>query len=86
MASPRRFFDFPCCCRHDWRLLFFGLSWIDSLGGLMVSILIIQAGYKNGYTAALELADSCRTVPLDIIDANTQAVQTALTRAGSQKH
>lgn len=64
---------------------FFGLSWIDSLGGLMVSILIIQAGYKNGYTAALELADSCRTVPLDIIDANTQAVKTALNRAVSQK-
>lgn len=63
----------------------FGLSWLDSLGGLLVSILIIQAGYKNGYTAALELADSCKTVPLDVVNSNTEAVQTALTRAIAQK-
>lgn len=64
---------------------FLGLNWIDSLGGLLVSILIIRAGYKNGYTAALELADSSKTVPLDVIDANTEAVRTALTRAVAHK-
>lgn len=40
---------------------------------------------QNGYTAALELADSSKTVPLDVIDANTEAVRTALTRAVAHK-
>lgn len=64
---------------------FFGLSWLDSLGGLIVSCVIIQAGFKNGYTAALELADSSKTVPLDIVDSNTEAVRTALSRAVAEK-
>lgn len=59
----------------------FGLNWLDALGGLLVSCVIIRAGYQNGYAAALELADSSRTVPVEIIDSNTQAVKTALTRA-----
>lgn len=40
---------------------------------------------QNGYTAALELADSSKTVPLDIVDSNTEAVRTALSRAVAEK-
>ncbi|VVT47446.1 uncharacterized protein SAPINGB_P001715 [Magnusiomyces paraingens] len=62
----------------------FGLNWLDALGGLLVSCVIIRAGYQNGFAAALELADSSTTVPHEIIETNTHAVKTALTQATAE--
>lgn len=37
---------------------FFHIDWLDPLGGLIVSSLIVKAGYSTAKQAALELADS----------------------------
>lgn len=37
---------------------FFHIDWLDPLGGLIVSSLIVRAGYSTAKQAALELADS----------------------------
>lgn len=62
---------------------FFGLNWLDALGGMLVSCVIIRAGYRNGYTAALELTDNTNIVPLEIIESNTEAAKSALTQAAA---
>lgn len=61
----------------------FGLNWLDSLGGIIVSSVIIQAGARNGYAAALELADSTKTIPEELYEQNREAAEVALTKAVS---
>lgn len=37
--------------------VFTGTTWLDPVGGLLVSLMVIRAGYGNTHAALLELAD-----------------------------
>ncbi|KAJ5381081.1 Cation efflux protein [Penicillium cataractarum] len=55
--------------------LFQDATWLDPVGGLLISLMVIKAGWGNTVTSLLELADT--TVDDDI----KQSVQTAATKA-----
>lgn len=57
---------------------FLGLAWLDALGGIAVSSVIIRAGFLNGKAAALELADCVRSVDPSILEAHRAQVQSIL--------
>ena len=51
------------------------ISWLDPIGGLVVSIMVIRAGWGNTGLALLELAD------VGVVDEIRGAVQNAATKA-----
>lgn len=65
---------------------FLGLSWLDALGGLAVSTVIIRAGFKNGKAAAMELADCTISVEPSIVDAHRDAVLSVLAQQVAQSN
>lgn len=65
---------------------FMGLSWLDAFGGLLVSSVIIRAGFKNGQSAVLELADNTRNVSTDLIEAQRTEIQRILNQNAIMSH
>lgn len=57
-------------------------SWLDPIGGLIISAMVIRAGWQNTYTALLELADT--SVEEDIKRSVRQSVMKALSEDDSQ--
>lgn len=57
---------------------FLGLTWLDALGGLAVSSVIIRAGFRNGKAAALELADSTVAVNENLLEAHKAKAESIL--------
>ncbi|KAK9457375.1 hypothetical protein V1511DRAFT_455820 [Dipodascopsis uninucleata] len=61
---------------------FFHIDWLDPAGGLLVSTVILQAGFSSGKQAVLELAD--HSAPKDVVeDAWTAAQQHVITNSKS---
>lgn len=56
--------------------LFTDASWLDPVGGLVISMMVIRAGWENTKTALLELADT--TVDVEIKDSVRNATSKAL--------
>lgn len=54
-------------------------SWLDPVGGLLISLMVIRAGWGNTRTSLLELADT--TVDDDIKDSVRKAAAKVLTKA-----
>lgn len=70
------------CCSH----FFTNATWLDPVGGLLISAMIIQAGWANTRSALLELADvnvdsQIRTKVSDAVTAVAQDVELVDTRA-----
>lgn len=57
---------------------FLGLTWLDALGGLAVSTVIIRAGFATGKSAAMELADCIVSVDPSKVDAHIASVNFVL--------
>lgn len=53
-------------------------SWLDPVGGLLISLMVIKAGWGNTRTSLLELADT--TIDDDIKDSVWKAASKALTK------
>lgn len=53
-------------------------SWLDPVGGLLISLMVIRAGWGNTRTSLLELADT--TVDDDIKDSVRKAAAKVLTK------
>ncbi|XHF99956.1 hypothetical protein AWENTII_003435 [Aspergillus wentii] len=58
--------------------LFRDASWLDPVGGLLISLMVIKAGWGNTATSLLELADT--TVDDDIKDSVRKAASKVLTK------
>ena len=56
-----------------------GATWLDPVGGLIVSTMVIRAGWSNTKAAVMELAD--RAVDQDVSDAVRRAAQNSLISA-----
>lgn len=56
----------------------FDLQWIDALGGILVSSVIIHAGYVSGKSAALELADCIQAVDSELLEAHKESIKSVL--------
>jgi divalent metal cation (Fe/Co/Zn/Cd) transporter len=59
--------------------VFTNASWLDPVGGLVISLMVIQAGWGNTKTALLELADT--TVDDEIKDSVRRAASKALAQS-----
>lgn len=57
--------------------IFTDASWLDPVGGLLISLMVIQAGYGNTRTSLLELADITidKEVKASVRRAATKAIQ-----------
>lgn len=58
-------------------------SWLDPVGGLLISLMVIKAGWGNTRTSLLELADTA--VDEDIRDSTRDAATKALAAAESHE-
>jgi cation diffusion facilitator family transporter len=47
---------------------FMGITWLDPLGGLIVSSIIVRAGWGTAKSSVLELADNVSGVPTEEVD------------------
>ena len=54
-------------------------SWLDPVGGLLISLMVIKAGWGNTRTSLLELADT--TVDEDIKESTRKAAAKVLTKS-----
>lgn len=63
--------------------LFTDASWLDPVGGLVISMMVIRAGWDNTKTALLELADT--TVDGEIKASVKKATSKALAEAGNSQ-
>ncbi|MCJ1463779.1 hypothetical protein MMC07_002388 [Pseudocyphellaria aurata] len=64
--------------------VFTGNTWLDPVGGLIVSMMVIRAGCANTYAALLELADV--GVDDDIVNSVRQATTKALDKVNLDAH
>lgn len=62
------------------------LAWLDAFGGLLVSSVIIRAGFKNSKAAALELADSTSSVDKNQVDIQREHVQSLLIQHAAESN
>lgn len=65
---------------------FFGAKWLDSVGGLLVSLVIIQAGYSSGKQSALELADCAKYVDPPVLASHRDMIESVLTEQAVESH
>lgn len=63
--------------------MFTDASWLDPVGGLVISMMVIRAGWDNTKTALLELADT--TVDAEIKASVEKATSKALAEAGNSQ-
>lgn len=60
---------------------FLGITWLDPLGGLIVSSIIVRAGWSSAKSSILELADNVSGVPAEEVEKFKQMAEDILQEA-----
>lgn len=56
----------------------FNAPWLDPVGGLLVSIIIIKAGFEGGIQSVWELVDSSRSVDEETVEKHQEQIKQVL--------